>query len=211
LTKKSTIRPSQRLISAAVLIVFSVVLAGCSSSFGSDFDPTDLLDWLDTKKKLPGKREPVFPSGVPGMEQGVPKDMYKGAQQDNPNAQALAEPAPQAAPQPRVSQQPLEPPPGSPQALKKAKAKAKEQAKSQAPAAAAEPDGETAAASQDDGAQAAPAAPKKKIVRRRTTAPPPDPNAPAQPQAAASQAGQPAQAAQGGAFPAPLPGGQFSR
>jgi hypothetical protein len=201
-------RRPQRLIAAAVLIVFSTVLAGCSSSFGSDFDPTDLLDWLDTKKKLPGERKPVFPSGVPGMEQGVPKEMYKGAQQDDPNAQALAAP-PQAQPQPQaqVAQQPLEPPPGSPQAVKKAKAKAKEQSKSQATAAApaaAEPDGETAAASQDDGAQAAPAAPKKKIVRKRTTAPPPDPNAP--PQAAV----QPAQASQS-AFPAPMPGGQFSR
>ena len=78
-------RRSQRLIAAAVLIVFSTVLAGCSSSFGSDFDPTDLLDWLDTKKKLPGDRKPVFPSGVPGMEQGVPKEMYKGAPQDDPN------------------------------------------------------------------------------------------------------------------------------
>jgi hypothetical protein len=203
LSKKSTMRPSQRLIAGAMLVVFSVVLAGCSSSFGGDFDPTDLLDWLDTKKKLPGKREPVFPDGVPGMEQGVPKEMYKGAQQDNPNAQALAEPAPQAAPPPqsRVAQQPLEPPPGSPQALKKAKAKAKEQAKSQAPSAA-EPDGETAAASQEDGTAAAPPAPKKKIVRKRTTAPPPDANA---------QASQPAQASSQGGFPAPLPGGQFAR
>jgi hypothetical protein len=195
-------RRPQRLIAAAVLIVFSAVLAGCSSSFGSDFDPTDLLDWLDTKKKLPGERKPVFPSGVPGVEQGVPKEMYKGAQQDDPNAQAQAAP-PQAQPQPQVAQQPLEPPPGSPQAVKKAKAKAKSQATAAAPAAA-EPDGETAAASQEDGTQAAPPAPKKKIVRKRTTAPPPDPNAP---QATAPRSDQAAQ--QG--FPAPLPGGQFSR
>jgi hypothetical protein len=197
-------RRSQRLIAAAVLISFSAVLAGCSSSFGSDFDPTDLLDWLDTKKKLPGERKPVFPEGVPGMEQGVPKEMYKGAQQDDPNAQALAAPPPQAQPQPQVAQQPLEPPPGSPQAIKRAKAKAK----SQAAPAAAEPDGETAAASQGDGTQATPPAPKKKIVRKRTTAPPPDPNE--QPQAAAPQSSQPAQTSQS-AFPAPLPGGQFSR
>ncbi|MBV9458395.1 MAG: hypothetical protein JO141_12880 [Bradyrhizobium sp.] len=200
-------RRSQRLIAASVLIVFSTVLAGCSSSFGSDFDPTDLLDWLDTKKKLPGERKPVFPEGVPGMEQGVPKELYKGAQQqDDPNAQALAAPPPQA--QPQVAQQPLEPPPGSPQAVKRAKAKAKSQA---APApVAAEPDGETAAASQGDGTQATAPAPKKKIVRRRTTAPPPDPNAPANQQAPAPQASQPTQSSQS-AFPAPLPGGQFSR
>ena len=206
-------RRSQRLIAAAVLIVFSAVLAGCSSSFGSDFDPTDLLDWLDTKKKLPGDRKPVFPEGVPGMEQGVPKEMYKGAQQDDPNAQALNNQAPaaqppQAQPQQPVARQALEPPPGSPQAIKRAKAKAKSQETAAAPAAA-EPDGETAAASQGDGTQAAtPPAPKKKIVRRRTTAPPPDPQA--QPQAAAPQSSQPAQTSQS-AFPAPLPGGQFSR
>lgn len=204
-------RRSQRLIAAAVLIVFSGVLAGCSSSFGSDFDPTDLLDWLDTKKKLPGKREPVFPDGVPGLEQGVPKELYKGAQeqQDDPNAQALAAPTPQQpqAQQPQA-QRPLEPPPGSPQAIKRAKAKAKAQAAS---TAAAEPDGEAAAASQEDGTKAVAPPKKRKIVRRRTTAPPPDPNAEAQPaQAAAPQSGQPAQAAQQ-AFPAPLPGGSFSR
>jgi len=195
-------RRSQRLIAAAVLIVFSTVLAGCSSSFGSDFDPTDLLDWLDTKKKLPGDRKPVFPSGVPGMEQGVPKEMYKGAQQDDPSAQALAAQPPQAQqPPPPVARQALEPPPGSPQAIKRAKAKAKSQDTAAAPAAA-EPDGETAAASQGDGTQAIAPAPKKKIVRRRTTAPPPDPNAP--------QTSQPAQTSQS-AFPAPLPGGPFSR
>ena len=50
-----------------------------------------MLDWLDTKKKLPGERKPVFPDGVPGLEQGVPKELYKGASQeqiDQQNAQA---------------------------------------------------------------------------------------------------------------------------
>ena len=51
-----------------------------------------MLDFLDTKKKLPGDRKPVFPEGVPGLEQGVPKDLYKGSRQqvDDPNAQAAA-------------------------------------------------------------------------------------------------------------------------
>jgi len=59
------------------------------------FDPSDLLDFLDTKKKLPGDRKPVFPEGVPGLEQGVPKDLYKGASQQqvvDPNAQTAAAP-----------------------------------------------------------------------------------------------------------------------
>ena len=71
-------RRSQRLIAAAVVIALSGALAGCSSSL-SNFDPSDLLDFLDTKKKLPGERKPVFPDGVPGLEQGVPKELYKGS------------------------------------------------------------------------------------------------------------------------------------
>src|ERR1700675_338213 len=83
-------RRSQRLIAAAVVIALSGVLAGCSSGL-SNFDPSDLLDFLDTKKKLPGERKPVFPDGVPGLEQGVPKELYKGSRQeqiDQQNAQA---------------------------------------------------------------------------------------------------------------------------
>src|SRR6478736_6607641 len=95
-------RRPQRLIAAAVLIALSCALTGCGSSFGNGFDPSDLLDWLDTKKKLPGERKPVFPEGVPGLEQGVPKDLYKGARQAQPdqqNADAAAAAAdPDAAP-----------------------------------------------------------------------------------------------------------------
>ena len=88
-------RRSQRLIAAAVVIALSGALAGCSSL--SNWDPTDLLDFLDTKKKLPGERKPVFPEGVPGLEQGVPKNLYKGSAQeqiDQQNAQAAAAAAP---------------------------------------------------------------------------------------------------------------------
>ena len=80
-----------------VLIAFSGVLAGCSSGFGANFDPSDLLDFLDTKKKLPGERKPVFPDGVPGLEQGVPKDLYKGSAQERLDQQNAAA----AAPRPR--------------------------------------------------------------------------------------------------------------
>src|ERR1700710_172035 len=72
-------RRPQRLIAATVLVALSSALAGCGSM--GNLDPTDLLDFLDTKKKLPGERKPVFPGGVPGLEQGVPKDLYKGANQ----------------------------------------------------------------------------------------------------------------------------------
>src|SRR3954447_15623681 len=83
---------SQRLIAATVLVALSTALAGCSSGL-SNWDPTDLLDFLDTKKKLPGERKPVFPDGVPGLEQGVPKQLYKGSAQqqlDQQNAEAAA-------------------------------------------------------------------------------------------------------------------------
>src|ERR1700704_2282847 len=89
-------RRSQRLIAATVLIALSGALGGCSSGM-SNFDPSDLLDFLDTKKKLPGERKPVFPDGVPGLEQGVPKELYKGSRQeqiDQPNTQAAAAAAP---------------------------------------------------------------------------------------------------------------------
>ena len=179
-------RRSQRLIAAAVLISLSGVLAGCSDSMSklSDWDPTDMLDFLDNKKKIPGDRKPVFPEGVPGLDQGVPKQLYKGSAQeqiDQQNAQAAA-----AASAPA----------GAPKS-KQAKSKSKQ------PAAAAD-----AASAEDGGANAAPPAPKpKKIVRQRTTAPPPD-----QQTAQPGQSAQPAQPQQSAApFPAPMPSGTFTR
>src|SRR3954453_12314161 len=93
-------RRSQRLIAATVLVALSGALGGCSGGL-SNFDPTDLLDFLDTKKKLPGERKPVFPDGVPGLEQGVPKELYKGSaqeRQDQQNAEAAASAAPAQEP-----------------------------------------------------------------------------------------------------------------
>ena len=90
-------RRPQRLIALAVLIALSGALAGCGGGGLSSFDPSDLLDFLDTKKKLPGERKPVFPEGVPGLEQGVPKNLYKGSRQeqiDQQNAEAAAPPPP---------------------------------------------------------------------------------------------------------------------
>jgi len=182
-------RRTPRLIAAAVLIAFTGVLGGCSS-----FDPSDMLDFLDTKKKLPGDRKPVFPEGVPGLEQGVPREMYKGAQQQpDPNAPAVA-----ALPA-------AEPPP--PEPAKPAKGKKTKQPAAAAAAPAEAPAGEVDGEAQPEAAPptAAPP-PKHKIVRKRTTAPPPD--QPVQQQAQPAQTTQ--QQTQGG-FPAPLPSGSFSR
>jgi hypothetical protein len=178
-------RRPQRLIAACVLAALMGVLGGCSSS-GGGFDPSDLLDFLDTKKKLPGERKPVFPEGVPGLEQGVPKDLYKEQveQQQRQQEQAAQAPPLEAAPPPDAKS-------------KQAKKKGKKGADS-ASAAPASPDGE--AAPEEDTTPAAPPAPKKKIVRKRTTAPPPDSDA------------QPAQSAQQSQpFPAPMPSGTFTR
>jgi outer membrane biosynthesis protein TonB len=151
LNEKSTMRRLQRLIAASVLIALTGALAGCSSSISS-FDPMDWLDWIDTKKKLQGDRKPVFPEGVPGVEQGVPKSLYKGAQETNQNA---PEPVP------------VPPPP----------AETKKTAKKKQPAPTT---ASTDALTEEDTTAAAPQAPKKKIVRQRTTAPPPDQPADAQ-------------------------------
>ena len=182
-------RRTSRLIAAAVLIAFTGVLGGCSN-----FDPSDLMDFLDTKKKLPGERKPVFPEGVPGLEQGVPKDMYKGAQQQpDPNA-------------PAVAALPAEPPPAEPAKSSKSKAKKTRQPVAAAPAEA--PAGEVDGEAQPEAAPAPTVAPpKRKIVRKRTTAPPPD--QPAQQPAQSTQTTQQQQPQ--AAFPAPMPSGSFSR
>jgi hypothetical protein len=188
-------RRAQRLIAAAVVIALSGVLAGCSSGL-SNFDPSDLLDFLDTKKKLPGERKPVFPDGVPGLEQGVPKELYKGSRQEQIDQQNAAAATAAAAP----------PPEPAPKGKRSAKGKGKPPAGTEpaaAPAAAADPD---AVPEEEGAAAAAPAAPKpKKIVRKRTTAPPAD--------QAAQSAGQAAAPAQQSAapFPAPMPSGTFTR
>ena len=178
-------RRLQRLIAASVLIALSGAIAGCSNNLSS-FDPTDWLDWIDTKKKVPGERKPVFPEGVPGLEQGVPKSLYKGAQEADQNAQEVA-----AVPPPTPETKP------------------KKNAKKKPAAATASTD--PAAAPEEDATAAAPPAPKKKIVRQRTTAPPPD--QPADAQQSGAQPTQSAPAAQQSAapFPAPVPGGTFTR
>jgi hypothetical protein len=179
-------RRLQRLIAASVLVALSGAVAGCSSSFSS-WDPSDLLDWIDTKKKLPGERKPVFPEGVPGLEQGVPKQLYKGAAQQQEIDRQSAQAAAAAAPPPQDA---------------KSKRAAKSKSKSQ-DAAGTDP----AATPEEDAAAATPQAAKpKKIVRQRTTAPPPDQPAdpqPAQPASPTQQSAAP--------FPAPLPGNTFQR
>jgi hypothetical protein len=186
-------RRSQRLIATAVVIALSGVLAGCAGGMSS-FDPSDLLDFLDTKKKLPGERKPVFPEGVPGLEQGVPKNLYKGSRQEQIDQQNAEAAAAAAAP----------PPAEEPKSKRGARPTGQPATASRAPAPGAEPAADAEALPEEEGSTAAAPPPPKpaKIVRRRTTAPPPDapPPQPAPPQ---QQSATP--------FPAPLPSGTFTR
>src|SRR3954463_9675120 len=142
-------RRPQRLIAATILIALSSALAGCGSM--GNFDPSDLFDFLDTKKKLPGERKPVFPEGVPGLEQGVPKSLYKGSAQEQIDQQNAAAAA---------AAQPVEEP--------KSKSRTKNKGKQSASTAPAAASAAEAAPEEDGSTAAAPPAPKpKKIVRRR--------------------------------------------
>jgi outer membrane biosynthesis protein TonB len=84
-----------RIVSACAVVL---VLAACTP--GGQFDPTTLLqsDMFDSKKKISGQREPVFPNGVPGTTSGVPPDLVKGYQP--PPEQTDAVSADSAAAQP---------------------------------------------------------------------------------------------------------------
>ena len=64
----------------ALVLVLSSLLGACTK--GGQFDPTELFnsDVFDSKKKLAGQREPLFPDGVPGTTTGVPADLVKGYQ-----------------------------------------------------------------------------------------------------------------------------------
>ena len=88
-------RRSPLLVRAGSAAALVLALAGCTP--GGQFDPTTLFanDMFDTKTKLKGDRQPVFPNGVPGTSSGVPQDLVKGYQP--PPDQAADANAPDAA------------------------------------------------------------------------------------------------------------------
>jgi hypothetical protein len=102
----TTTRHTSHLLAAAFALCLAALLSGCGSLSAPSWDPTDLLDFLDTKKRTPGERKPVFPEGVPGISQGVPKDMVRGSPESRASADAQATAA--AAPPPEA--QPARPP-----------------------------------------------------------------------------------------------------
>jgi hypothetical protein len=94
---------------AFIVALVALPLAACDT-----FDPTDLFDGLSRKTPLPGERKAVFPEGTPGVPQGVPPELVKGAQPVD------TAPAPQSA----VAEAAVEPEP-KPKAKPKAKPKPK--------------------------------------------------------------------------------------
>ena len=94
-------------MSALLALTLTGLLGGCSSLPTPSWDPTDLMDFLDTKKPAPGVRKPVFPEGVPGLSQGVPPELVRGSPQSQAMAGGDAQAAaPVAEPPPQETQPP---------------------------------------------------------------------------------------------------------
>jgi hypothetical protein len=93
-------RYQSSLFRAALALALLLVLAACTP--GGQFDPTEFFnsDMFDSKTKLTGPRQPLFPNGVPGTTTGVPADLVKGYQpppdQADADANAPAPPVPAA-------------------------------------------------------------------------------------------------------------------
>jgi len=61
-----------RKLPVFLVLAAGLALGGCENQA--------LLQWFDNKPKLKGTRVPVFPEGVPGVQQGVPPELMKGYQ-----------------------------------------------------------------------------------------------------------------------------------
>jgi hypothetical protein len=96
-------RPWNRIVLLAGMVALAPVLAGCA-----DFD-ADKLDvfHLNDKKPIPGERKPVFPSGVPGVTQGIPPEYLHPNQP--PQDAALATPPVQQSNNPPAPEPALAP------------------------------------------------------------------------------------------------------
>jgi hypothetical protein len=94
-----------RMVTVASTLSLVLLLSNCSS-----FDPTDIMDnmFASQKKPLPGDRKPLFPSGTPGVSQGLPPELVKGYQPPPPTEAAQNQqgapdqPKPKPKPKPKV-------------------------------------------------------------------------------------------------------------
>jgi hypothetical protein len=71
------VRTLQRIVLLAALAAAAPLLAGCEDI---DMDKFDVFG-ISKKPPLPGKREDLFPAGVPGVTQGIPPEYQKGYQE----------------------------------------------------------------------------------------------------------------------------------
>lgn len=103
-------RRVNRAIAVAALLALAAGLSACQN-----FDPDNLDVFnLNEKKKIPGERKAVFPEGVPGVSQGVPPELVKGAQPLPETASAIPpepervveKPKPKPKPKPKVATRP---------------------------------------------------------------------------------------------------------
>jgi hypothetical protein len=95
-----------RMVSVASALAFILPLAACSN-----FDPTDVLDNIMStqKKPLEGDRKALFPSGTPGVQQGVPAELVKGykpSADPPPSDSAGATPSDEPKPKPKAKPKP---------------------------------------------------------------------------------------------------------
>jgi hypothetical protein len=132
-----------RLVLIASLLAFGMALTGCST-----FDPTE---WFNTKKPLPGERKDMFPTGVPGVPQGVPPELVEGY---TPPVEPVPEPLPvqetkakpKPKPRPKVAAAPR------PAAAPQQQQQTQQQGGGQAPWPAAPAPGQAAPAPQSQSA-----------------------------------------------------------
>lgn len=181
----STTRRTVRLLAAGMALTLAGLVSGCSSFSTPSWDPSDLMDFLDTKKRTPGERKPVFPEGVPGITQGVPKELVRGSPEHQAaiEAQAAASAPPvEQAPAPAPQAEPARPQRSSKSAARRSPAPAQHAAQGQVEIA---PDDVNV---EEESSPPLPSQPVRRQARTRTTAPPPE-----QPQQQANP------------FPAPLP------
>lgn len=112
------------IVVAVTVIGLASLVAACADDF--DLDKLDVFH-LNEKKKLPGKREELFPGGVPGVSNGVPPELVEGYK---PADEAAA--SPPGEPKPAVAEKPKAKP--KPKVARRAPTKVTVQPKKQQPA-----------------------------------------------------------------------------
>jgi hypothetical protein len=91
------------LLVVAALLATAPLFGACADF---DMDKLDVFN-LNREEKLKGERKPLFPEGVPGVSQGIPPDLVKGAKPAETAAVPVEAPPPEtpkpkAQPKPRV-------------------------------------------------------------------------------------------------------------